>query len=128
MTDLETPADVSQLVDAFYGRVRRDDQLGPIFNDVARVDWAKHLPRIASFWNTVLLGSGEYAGNPVLVHLALAQKTKLTPAHFDRWLTLFTETIDELFTGLRAENAKIRAHSIATVLQTKLYGAGLLSV
>lgn len=127
MTDIETPADIERLVGAFYARVRQDDQLGPIFDGVARVDWEKHLPHIATFWNTVLLGTGDYMGNPVTVHLTLGQKTLLRSAHFERWLALFIQTVDEQFVGLRAENAKIRARSIATVLQTKLYGAGLLA-
>lgn len=124
--DIESEADVNRLVGQFYDRIQQDPDLGPIFNGVAQVDWAHHLPKIAGFWSTVLLGTGQYKDNPVTAHLALGQKTALHSAHFERWVGLFTQTVDELFRGERAELAKMRAQSIAVVLQTKLYGAGLL--
>lgn len=124
--DIESEADVAQLVNRFYERVRQDKDLGPIFTDVARVDWEHHIPRLVGFWSTVLLGAEQYRGNPVRPHLELAEQTALQSAHFARWLALFSETVDELFAGDRADLAKMRAQSIATVLQSKLYVAGRL--
>lgn len=124
--DIQSEADIAQLVGQFYGLVRQDTLLGPIFDDVAQVDWAHHIPRLVGFWSTVLLGSAQYTGNPVLPHLALARKIPVQASHFERWLLLFRQTVDELFVGERAEQAKIRAQSIAIVLQSKLYTAGLL--
>ncbi|MDB5242392.1 MAG: hemoglobin, partial [Spirosoma sp.] len=96
-------------------------------NVVAQVDWEYHIPRLVGFWSTILLGSDQYRANPVLPHLALGHKTSIYSAHFDQWLGLFMQTVDELFVGERAEQAKIRAQSIAVVLQSKLHGAGLLN-
>jgi len=126
MHDIVTEADITQLVGQFYDRVRRDDVLGPIFNEVAQVDWVRHIPHIATFWSTVLLGTEQYKANPIPAHLELGRKTAIRPAHFDQWLRLFTQTVDDLFSGERAELAKVRAQSIAVVLQTKLYAEGLL--
>ena len=124
--DIQSEADISQLVGRFYGRVRQDMLLGPVFNDVAQVDWVHHIPRLVDFWSTILLGSGQYQGNVVLPHLALDHKTTIRSVHFEQWLALFKQTVDELFAGDRAEQAKIRAQSIAVVLQSKLHTAGLL--
>jgi hemoglobin len=125
--DIQSEADIDQLVGQFYGRVRQDTLLGPIFDDVAQVDWAHHIPRLTGFWSTVLLGSEQYKSNPVLPHLALGHKTSLHSIHFERWLSLFSQTVDDLFTGEQAEQAKMRAQSIAIVLQSKLHVAGLLT-
>ncbi len=126
--DIETEADITHFLSEFYARVRQDPALGPIFDDVAQVDWPHHLPRIAAFWSTILLGTDSYRDNVIAPHLALAQKAPITPAHFDRWLTLFTQTLAEHFTGPHTEQANIRAQSIAVVLQSKLYSLGLLGV
>ena len=115
--DIESRADIERLVDGFYARVQADDRLGPIFNDVARVDWAEHLPKMYAFWDSVLFGSPGFKGNPLVVHRALAQVTTLSPAEFRRWLDLFRETVDRLFAGPRAEFAKTRAEAIAATLE-----------
>ncbi len=57
--DIQSTADIEQLVGQFYGRVRRDATLGPIFDVVAQVDWEHHIPRLVGFWSTVLLGSDD---------------------------------------------------------------------
>jgi hemoglobin len=115
--DLATRDDVIALVDAFYDRVRADDLIGPIFDDIARVDWASHLPKMYDFWQAVLFGAGNFKGNPMAVHRALAQQAPLTPDAFARWLALFRETVDALFAGAVAEDAKDRAQRIALTMQ-----------
>jgi hemoglobin len=117
MTDLTTRADIERLVDTFYERVRDDDRLGPIFNDVARVDWATHLPRMHAFWEAVLFGAPGFSGNPLAVHRTLGQQTPLTPNEFDRWIALFDQSVDALFSGPNADEAKLRARRIAAVMQ-----------
>lgn len=124
--DIESEADVAQFVTLFYSRIRQDATLGPIFDGVARVNWPTHIPKITDFWTTILLGTEHYKGNPVLPHLELGRKTPIHSAHFEQWLALFIKTVDELFAGDRAEVAKMRAQSIAVVLQSKLYAEGLL--
>ena len=120
--DISGPEDIRNLVDSFYEKVRRDPALGPIFNDIAQVDWEHHLPKMYAFWGNVLLQKGEYNGNPMATHLELNALTPLTKAHFDRWLQLFRETIDEHFEGDVAERARQRSLSIATIMQMKIMG------
>lgn len=122
--DIQTRQDIERLVDAFYQRVRADDLLGPIFDDVARIDWAAHLPKMYAFWDAVLFGRAGFKGNPLLAHLRLARLTPLGAREFDRWLTLFDATLDEHFTGPVATEARLRAARIATVMQHHIAGGG----
>ena len=110
-------ADIIRLVNAFYERVREDDILGPIFNDVARVDWESHLPKMYDFWESVLFGTAAFKGAPVPVHLALSRRVALPSSEFDRWIALFHAAVDTLFVGPLANEAKIRASRIAAVMQ-----------
>jgi hemoglobin len=114
--DIETRADIDDLMNRFYARAINDEIIGYIFTDVAHLDLKHHLPIIGDFWETLLFGTGNYqrhGRNPLQVHAALAQKSALTAKHFRRWLELFTETVDESFAGERAEFAKLRAEAIA---------------
>lgn len=117
---LETSEDVKDLVDTFYARVRKDADLRPIFEDVAKVDWEGHLPIMYAFWEMILLGGNAYKGNPMTPHLQLNRLFPLTDAHFAKWLHLFYETVDELFKGDKAEEAKSRATNIAGLIRHKI--------
>ena len=97
--DITDPRDVACLVNLFYDRVRDDDILGPIFDDIVHVDWATHLPRMYDFWESVLFARATFKGTPLLVHRALDRRTPLTTAAFDRWIALFQSTVDDLFWG-----------------------------
>ncbi len=120
LPDIATEADVKRLVDAFYEKVNADELLSPVFNEVAAVHWAHHLPVMYTFWSSILLGTASYHGRPFPKHLALPVGRE----HFDRWLQLFTGTVDALFEGDKAEEAKMRGYSIAQVFQ---YRMGLLA-
>lgn len=122
--DIATRADIVRLVDSFYRLVREDEVLGPIFDDVAQVDWAAHLPKMYDFWEAVLFGRATFKGNPLAVHLALAQKTPLTSHEFDRWVALFHATVEELFEGEVADMARLRAIRIAATMQHHLALSG----
>src|SRR5687768_11431622 len=111
MYDIQTEEDIKLLVDSFYGKVLKDDMLKPIFVDVAKLDFEKHMPKMYSFWNSILLGITGYNGQPFPAHLMFVEH--LSPAHFDRWLALFSETVDANFIGLNAEMAKQKAKNIA---------------
>lgn len=115
--DIATRDDIVSLVDGFYARVREDDLLGPIFNDIARVDWAAHLPKMYDFWDSVLFGRAQFKGNPLAVHRALATRAPMTDAAFGRWIVLFHATVDDLFSGPVAFEAKQRAVRIAMTMQ-----------
>lgn len=106
---IEDRKDIELLVNSFYDKVRKDQLIGPIFNDVAKVDWEEHLPKLYNFWSDLLLGEDTYRGRPFPPHM----KLNLQGVHFERWLSLFVQTVDEHFAGLKAEEAKTRALRIA---------------
>jgi len=120
--DITDRRDVMRLVNVFYDRVRDDDLLGPIFDQVARVDWTTHLPRMYDFWESVLFQQATFRGNPPALHRALARLTPMTGQEFGRWISLFHDTVDHLFAGPMAEHAKLSASRIALVLQHHIGG------
>lgn len=115
-SDLKNASDVRLLVDRFYLKVQEDPQLGPIFNEVAKVDWPQHLPVMYQFWETMLFRTGGYTGKPFPKHLALP----LHSEHFTQWLALFRQTVDESFAGPKAEEAKKWAEHIAHTFQQRM--------
>lgn len=118
--DIEDRADCERLVRAFYGRVMVDPMIGWIFTDVAELDLEAHLPTIASFWETVLLGARSYGGGAFAPHVALHARAGLRAPHFQRWLVLWETTVDELFAGERAELAKAHARRVAVAFNRRL--------
>jgi hemoglobin len=119
-TDIADRADCERLVRAFYGRALRDPIIGWIFTDVAHLELEAHVPMIASFWETVLLGADSYRGGAFRPHAALHARVGLRAGHFQRWLVLWGETVDELFAGPRAELAKSHAMRVAAAFQRRL--------
>lgn len=120
--EIQSPADIKHLVRTFYAKAMADAEIGYIFSEIAQIDLEKHLPKIIKFWESVLLDAPDYSGNVMKVHLDLNAKEPLTVEHFQRWLALWTGTVDELFQGESAERAKQRAMGIAMVMQSKLRG------
>lgn len=118
--DIVIRADIEKLVNAFYDRVKTDDLIGPIFTDVVKVHWEKHLPVMYQFWENVLFFTGGYEGNPIEIHKHINRVIPLQAAHFARWNELFSATVDAMFTGPKASLAKQRAFSISTVMQIKV--------
>jgi hemoglobin len=118
--DIDTRADCEQLVRAFYGRALTDPVIGFLFTDVARLDVEAHVPQIASFWETILLGVKSYSGQPFPPHADLHAQVELRAGHFGRWLALWSETVDELFAGPHAELAKAHAMRVAQAFHQRL--------
>jgi hemoglobin len=118
--DLDSPEEIAEMVRRFYADVAQDDLLGPMFNDVARVDWAEHLPKLAAFWCRALLGLPGYAGNPFQAHARVHRQAPFTAAHFERWLSLFHETLDLGWIGPRADRAAELAANVARVHRQQL--------
>ena len=114
--DIEDINDIKKMVNLFYGKVRKDDLIGPIFNDKIQNHWTEHLTKLYSFWQGILLGERTYTGFPFPPHAQLP----ISKENFDRWLNLFTETVDHLFIGEIANEAKNRAYKISDVFQKKL--------
>ena len=115
VTDITGEEDIKILVDRFYETIREDDLLGPVFNDRV-ADWSKHLPTMYAFWGHMLFGQKGYQGNPMAKHLDLP----VDHAHFERWIALFIATVDKLFVGEKAEQAKGAAKSIAHTFQIRM--------
>ena len=118
--DIESRADCERLVRAFYGRALEDPIIGFIFVDVAKLDLEAHVPRITSFWETILLGARSYSGGAFAPHAALDAKVRLREGHFAQWLDLWCRTVDELFAGDRAELAKAHARRVAQAFLDRL--------
>jgi hemoglobin len=112
-----TDVSLRELVHRFYAKVRRDPELGPIFN-AAVADWDEHLAKLTDFWSSVMLTSGRYKGNPVAVH---ARQPAIAPSHFERWLALFRVTCAEIFAPEAAASIVARAENIGKSLQLALF-------
>ena len=117
--DIQNRKDIIQLVDSFYEKIKTDQVIGYLFNEVAQVNWNQHLPRMYDFWENVLFFTGNFDGNPMQKHKDLHQKSALTHAHFNHWNTVFSETVDDLFAGEKANEIKNRAKNIAEVMMHK---------
>ncbi len=114
--EIENREDIELLVNVFYDKVKQNTTIGPIFSTIANVDWKKHLPKMYSFWASILLGEKSFDGNPMQIHVALAKKTPMTETEFNVWRAIFSETVHELFEGEKAQEAINRAENIARVM------------
>lgn len=120
MKDITNRDDIKLLIDNFYQKAMSDDLIGFFFTQVVQLDMKKHMPTMYVFWETTLLHKPLYKNNPMKIHLDLHGKHPIEDTHFERWLFLFNETIDEHFNGKNAELAKTRALSIATLMRIKI--------
>lgn len=102
------------LIDRFYGRVREDPEIGPLYEAILGSDWEPHLEAMHQFWSSVMLGDSQYDGSPMVRHVALP---RFDLALFDRWLGLFRETVKEMFTPDLAAEFSVRAERIAAGLK-----------
>lgn len=118
-TDIRNRKDIEKLVNTFYDKIKTDAVIGYLFNDVAKVNWEKHLPKMYNFWENILFYTAEYEGNPMEKHKELHQKSPLNPSHFNHWNMLFTKTVNELFEGKKADEIKNRALNISAAMMYK---------
>ena len=114
--DIQGLDDIKLLVNNFYDKVRDDDFLAPIFNAQIQDRWPQHLEKMYTFWQTVLLGEHTYYSSPFPPHV----KLPVSHEHFAKWLTLFTQTIEELFNGEKADEALWRAKKMAQMFEMKI--------
>ena len=113
---LLTLDDVKKLVNIFYDRIQQHELLAPVFNEQIEDRWPEHLEKMYRFWQTVLLEEHTYFGSPFPPHA----KLPVDGEHFEAWLALFNKTVDELFEGEKAEDAKWRAAKMAEMFQFKI--------
>lgn len=114
--DILNIEDVKMLVNTFYTKVREDKTLAPVFNERIRDRWPEHLEKMYRFWQTVLLGEHTYFGAPFPPHANLP----VQHFHFEKWVELFHQTVDELFVGEKAEEAKWRGNRMAEMFELKI--------
>jgi len=119
--DIVGRKEIELLVDSFYEAVRADASLGPVFDEVAKVDWNEHIPKLCDFWETVLFRTGSYKGNPLAVHRHLVKDVAMGRAMFDRWLELFNGTMDRHFEGENAGHLRRVAADMANVIHSRLH-------
>lgn len=118
--DIASRKDIEYLVNQFYERVKADPLIGPVFTEIARVNWEKHLPLMCDFWENAILFTGCYQGNPMDLHKHLHKAMPLLQEHFQQWNYLFITTVDDLFSGEKALLAKQRALKISAILQAEI--------
>lgn len=114
--DISSLGDIKLLVNTFYAKVQDDDLIGPIFNEKMLGRWAEHLEKMYRFWQTILLEEHTYSGSPFPPHKHLP----VNQTHFDRWMEIFTTTVDFLFVGKLADEAKVRAANMAYMFNYKI--------
>lgn len=118
--DIETREDIEQFIKAFYEKVKSDATIGIIFTQIVQMDWEHHIPVIVNFWESILHNNPVYSRNAMAVHYDLNKKFPLRQQHFDAWLKLFNETLNEMFAGPVVELAKKRAAGIASLMLYKM--------
>lgn len=116
LTDINTIEDVQLLVDTFYSNVRKDDLIGPVFNEKIGDRWSQHLQTMYDFWQTILLDEHTYYGAPFPPHAQLPVGLE----HFERWLSIFYKTVTALFTGEKAERAIWQGQRMAEKFHSKI--------
>ncbi|MGK0441585.1 MAG: hemoglobin [Pseudohongiellaceae bacterium] len=123
--DIENEHDVEQLIKHFYVKVLNDPLISFIFTDIAKIDLEAHLPKIASFWKQLILpqlphGQRYYRGRTFEIHQGLNRQCTLNEHHFQRWVLLFSQTVDDYFSGPRASLIKQKASAIAASMHKGL--------
>jgi hemoglobin len=118
--DLDNRTEIHHLVVTFYRELFFDDLLGPVFNEVAEVDWSVHIPKLIDYWCRVLLNQPGYDGAIVAAHRDVHDIEPFRAEMFDRWYLLFVDTLDAGWHGPIAERARAHAARIATALARRL--------
>ena len=119
-SDIQNREDVVLLIDSFYSQVIKDEIIGEFFTEIMPLDFEHHLPIMYDFWESILLGKSNYSGNPMQKHIQLNDLKKLEPLHFDKWIEIWTHTIQTHFSGQKSEEAISRATQIGKMIQFKI--------
>ncbi|MDF2450592.1 MAG: globin [Bacteroidota bacterium] len=114
--DIQTLEDIQLMVNTFYERIRENELLGPIFKDRIENRWPEHLEKMYRFWQTILLEEHTYHGAPFPPHATMP----VNEIHFTTWVQIFTATVNDLFEGPIAEEAKKRGTLMAAIFNSKI--------
>lgn len=118
--DISSRNDIELFLKKFYEKVKKDDTIGIIFTEIIPMNWDHHIPLITDFWETILFDNPVYKNNAMGVHYALNRIFPLKKEHFDSWLMIFNDTLDEMYEGEKVLLAKKRAKSIALLMEIKM--------
>ena len=122
--DITSRLDIELLVNFFYSKVKDDSILNPFFGSSKFIDWDKHLPLMYGFWDFILFNTeNAYTGSVMAPHFKIHEQLPMEQVHFSQWIKLFTESVDELFEGTKAEEAKMAAKNIGGTLKYKILGS-----
>ncbi len=121
-SDLDSRENIENFVDLFYAQLLSDEQLAPIFVDVASVDLEVHLPHIKNYWSKLLLGEPTYQRHTMNIHRQLHARRPLEEADFQRWLDTFVACLKTHYEGPRADRAAEIAATIAANMAKALHG------
>ena len=119
MKDIVSQDDIQVLVNSFYDKVKTSE-IGFFFEEIAKVNWEKHLPKMYIFWESVLFATVKFNGNPMGAHFPINEIIPMEKKHFEAWLQLWKETVEENFTGEMAETAIYKATNIANLMSHKM--------
>ena len=120
MKDISTQQDIELLVNSFYQKVQQDKTIGFFFTEIVAVECQKHLPKMYQFWRAILFADVKFDGNPMGTHFPINAKMPMEQKHFDQWLKLWFQTVDENFSGEIADSAKTKAENIAKLTAYKM--------
>ncbi|NRB38262.1 MAG: DUF3565 domain-containing protein [Pseudomonadales bacterium] len=126
--DIRDENDIALLVRSFYEKLMSDPIIEFYFTDVAKIDVHKHLAKIVQFWNKILFKAGDYSGKPFDIHRELDKQVSLSPEHFQHWVFLFIQSVEDLFEGERANKIIELARGIANAMSTALNSESAKSV
>lgn len=119
--DIESREDIRLLIDIFYQKVREDKDLCTFFREMVPENWERHLTLMCDFWENILFYSGSYSGNPMHLHKHIHHMHSLESAHFHKWVQLFAETCNELYSGKNADTAIRKAEKIASIMESAIH-------
>jgi hemoglobin len=118
--DIEGREDIERLISAFYTHAMQDELIGSFFTEIAAINLAEHLPIMYDFWDNLLFHTKAYQGGMMYKHLLLDRQQKMQDEHFERWLMLFEREVDDHFSGPKADEARQRAHMIASTMRMRM--------
>ncbi len=118
--DIQSRNDIELFIYAFYQKAINDKTIGHFFEHIMGEQFDEHLHTICQFWATLLLQEGSYQGRLIQKHLILDQKHTIEAKHMERWQFLFYETLDQMFAGPIADDAKRRVEIMGSLMLAKI--------
>ncbi len=120
--DVESRDDLERILREFYTRLISNRRLHPYFDKFREEHVLEHhLKDLTDFWEGALFYKGNYKKNVMEIHKKIDNENKLKSEHFEAWLMNFEQAVDKFYEGQNAEKMKIRARSIATVMEIKFH-------